>query len=244
MVEWLDARFMRSGPIAAIAVSPEASRQIDQLTGGVSYPKREIRAQFNPDYFRGMPPPRPWDGPSFNMMFIGRIVRAKGVLDIPEMARLVEERLPGRVHWTICGRGPDLEPLRAMVADGLQHIVDVRGWTSLEDLQRIYADAHACIVPTRSLFEEGLAMTAVEAILAGRPVVTNPVVPAHEVLAPAVSIARTNDPASHAEAVIRIASDRALYERLRASCADLRAPYYDRAQGLTAVLRDIVQSTR
>ena len=242
MVERLDACFMRRGPVAVIAVSPEAARQVGELTGGVRYPVREIRAQFDPGYFRTIPPAPPWDAPTFNMMFIGRVNREKGVLGIPEMARIVETRLPGRVRWTICGRGPHLEELRTLVADGLGHVVDVRGWTSLEDLQRIYAETHACIVPTRSLFEEGLAMTAVEAILAGRPVVTNPVVPAHEVLAPAVVLGRTNDPASHAKAVIRIAGDRALYGRLRDACADLRAPFYDRRQGLTAVLREIVDA--
>ncbi len=173
-------------------------------------------------------------------MYIGRVDSAKGVLDIPVMARLVEKALPGRVKWTICGRGPALEELQAEVAKDLAGIVNPRGWTSLEDLLQVYAQTHASIVPTRSGFAEGLAMTAAEAVLAGRPVITNPVVPAHELLAPAVILGRTNDPASHAEAVIKLASDRDLYERLRTATASLGAEFYDRSKGLAAVLHQVM----
>ena len=51
----------------------------------------------------------------------------------------------------------------------LKEIVSIRGWT-LQDLQEVYARSHVSIVPTRSDYREGFAMTAAEAILAGRPV--------------------------------------------------------------------------
>lgn len=235
----LDSAFFRSVADAAIAVSPEAARQVDEIAPGHACLVAETRAQFERGYFDGIPPPPDWTAGPFNMMYIGRVDRTKGALDLPEMARRVEEALPGRVKWTVCGRGPDLEALRAAVADGLTHVVDVRGWTSLEDLLEVYARTHATIVPTRSDFAEGLAMTAAEAVLAGRPVVTNPVVPAHELLAPAVILGRTNDPASHAEAVVRLASDHALYERLRAATRSLGETFYDRTLGLTAVLHRV-----
>ena len=243
IVEKLDAGFVRRGASAIIAVSPEAARQVDELAPGHTCPVVEIRAQFEPDYFAAIPPAPPWDSPTFNMMFIGRVQRAKGVLDFPAMAKRIEAALPGRVKWTVCGRGLDLDELKRMTAaEGLEDVIDVRGWTSLEDLADVYARTHASIVPTRSLFAEGLAMTAVEAILAGRPVVTNPVVPAHEVLAPAVILGRTNDPDSHADAIVKLASDRALYEQLRDATVGLRAPFYDRSQGLTAVLHKVVNA--
>jgi glycosyltransferase involved in cell wall biosynthesis len=236
LISYLDGLVIGRLIDVAIGVSPECVRQVDELAPGHRCVTLEARAQFEPDYFAAIPPPPDWGAETFNIMFIGRIHREKGVLDFPDMARLVEKALPGRVRWTICGRGPDLDALRGEVAKGLDGIVDVRGWVSLEDLQTIYAQSHASIVPTRSLFAEGLAMTAAEAILAGRPLVTNPVVPAHELLAPATILGRTNDMASHAEAVIRLASDRALYERLRDATAELGKMFYDRSQGLTAVL--------
>ncbi len=79
-------------------------------------------------------------------------------------------------------------------------------------------------------------MTAAEAVLAGRPVITSTVVPAHEILAPACLLATPNDPASYAHAVLTLLSDAGLYERLRTSCEQLQEQFYDRAMGLTAVL--------
>ncbi len=235
LVERLDGWVLGRLAAAVIAVSPEAERQLGQLAPRHRARLLPVRAQFERGYFDAIPPAPDWGAPVFRVMFIGRVIRAKGVFDILAMAAEAERLLPGRVRWTICGRGPDLAALRSEAA-ALGGIVDVRGWTSLPDLQRVYAETHAAIVPTTSGFAEGLAMTAVEAVLAGRPVVTNPVVPAHEVLAPAVLLGRTNDPASHAAQVIALAGDRALYERLRDACPPLRAPFYDRSQGLAAVL--------
>ena len=66
---------------------------------------------------------------------------------------------------------------------------------------------------------------------------SNPIVPALEVLAPAAMAARSNDPESHASAILALASDPMLYDRLQAACATLGQPFYDRERGLAAVLR-------
>ena len=47
-------------------------------------------------------------------------------------------------------------------------------------------------------------MTAAEAILVGRPVITNSVVPALEVLRPACVEARTNDVDSYVAAILKL----------------------------------------
>jgi glycosyltransferase involved in cell wall biosynthesis len=236
VVQLLDSWFMRWVPKCILAVSPEAERQVDELAGPRHRPVHQLRAQFQPDFFTGIPAPDLAASP-FQVMFIGRVNEHKGVLDIPDMAVRAERLAPGAVRWTICGRGPALDALRAKItALQLDEVVDARGWTSLDDLKKLYAKSHAWIVPTRSGFAEGLAMTAAEAILAGRPIVSNPIVPALELLAPAAMAARSNDADSHADAVLAIAGDRALYARLQASTRDLGAQFYDREQGLAAVL--------
>lgn len=239
-IQWLEGLFWRHVPKATIAVSPEAERQVDELAGPRHTPVRQIRAQFHRQFFAHIPPPN-LDGFPFQVMFIGRVVEPKGVLDIPRMARFVEDRAPGSVRWTICGRGDALEGVRALVAElGVEGVVDVPGWTSLETLQELYAKSHCWIIPTRSGFAEGLAMTAAESIMAGRPIVSNPIVPALEILAPAAVGARSNDWQSHAEAVLTLARDRQLYRRLQAACAPLAEQFFDRDRGLTAVLVEIL----
>lgn len=237
-LDFLNRRFWREQPQSVIGVSPECLRQVEALAPQRDYAMHEIRAQFDRGYFERIgAPPKHGDGP-FRVMFIGRVNRIKGVLDIPAMARRIEDRSPGLVGWEICGSGPDLDELRAEIARlGVDHVVTARGWTSLEEVTQVYNRSHAAIVPTRSSFEEGLAMTAAEAILAGRPLITNPVVPALEVLRPAAIAGRTDDPDSHADAVEKLARDRVLYERLRHACPAVAGPFYDRRNGLRNMLR-------
>jgi glycosyltransferase involved in cell wall biosynthesis len=241
LVFWLDDHlFWRRVPEATPCISPECQRQVEELTGGRQRgPLPLVLAQYRPGYFEAIPPPPPHGQSPFRIMFIGRMLRIKGVFDILEIARKVEERAPGRVVWEVCGTGADAEEVRRLRDEmGLQGIVELPGWVTLENLQEIYGRSHAAIVPTRSSFIEGLAMTAVEAVLAGRPLITNPVVPAIELLAPACVECRTNDVDSYVEGVLRLVSDEAYYERLRLSCGDLQGPFYDRRYGLASVLKE------
>lgn len=245
-VQWIilqfDKLFWRRVPFAVVAVSPEVERQVEALAPDHRYPIHQIRAQFRSTFFDAIPPAPPHTQRPFQVQFTGRIHESKGALDIPRMARRIEDRRPGLVRWVICGGGPDLDALRNTIAEqGVEDVVDVRGWVPMEELQQVYADSHVAIVPTRSTFAEGLAMTAAEAILAERPLVTNPIVPALELLAPAALGARSNDPDSHADAVERLATDPALYEQLRQACADLQPPFYDRSRGLRAVLHRVLE---
>ena len=86
-------------------------------------------------------------------------------------------------------------------------------------------------------------MTAAEAILFGRPVITNPVVPALEVLRRACVEAKTDDVESYMEAVLRIATDANLYAQVCAACANYQAQFFDRDNfGLSAVLKRALSS--
>lgn len=237
IVRWLDRLFWRRGAAGVIAVSPECERQVRYEAPSLSYPIIQVRAQFHRDYFAAISPAPPHGQRPFRVMFIGRVTESKGVFDILEMAQSLERTDPGLVRWTICGRGDGFDALKARRdAMGLMDIVELAGWVSLEQLRDIYARSHAAIVPTRSSFAEGLAMTAAEAVLAGRPVILNPVVPAIDVVGPAVLAGKTNDPESHAEQVRRLARDPVLYRRLQEACASCEAPFYDRERSLTAGL--------
>lgn len=237
LVLWLDSFFWRSVPRAILCVSPECARQVETLTRGRSRPLLQIRAQFHPAYFAAIPPPpAPGERP-FRILFIGRVHRSKGVFDLLEMAERLEAERPGEVHFEVCGTGPDFEALARLRGErGLERAVSLHGWTSLETLREIYARCHAAIVPTRSSFIEGLAMTAAEAVLAGRPVITSPVVPALEVLRPACLEAGTDDPESYVRAIRRLLDEPGLHAGLCAACTSAAAPFTDRSQGLTAVL--------
>lgn len=237
----LNAVFFRWFPIATIGVSPECIRQVQQLTAGRSTQLYQIRAQYRREYFSAVSSCSNGDRNPFRIVYVGRIVRDKGVFDILEMAKKVEAQAPARVQWEICGSGPDLDDLRRVqVEAGLQQIVTIRGWTSPADLRNIRASSHVSIVPTRSTFSEGLTLAAIESILAGRPVVTNSANPALEVLRPACVEAKTNDVDSYAKVIVNLLDDPREYSRLCEACPELQEQFYDPGRGLKAALQEII----
>ena len=236
--------FWRRGPTAVIGVSPLCVRQVDEVRGRRKrYPLLDALAQFERAHFGKITPPPPHTQRPFQVIFVGRITRSKGVFDILEIASRLQASHPGLVRWEICGTGADMEELRTRHRELQLHgTVTLRGWASPEDQIAIYSSSHASIVPTRGSFIEGMAMTAAESILAGRPLVTNPVVPALEVLGCACVRAETDDLESHMQAVLRLATDAAFYETTRAACAGYQEQFYNRELGLTAVLKKALAS--
>lgn len=237
----LDGLFWRFGPKAVIAVSPVVSRQVREVAPNGRYPVLQARAQFNPDYFADIAPVPSHVARPFRVMFAGRITEDKGVLDIVRMAVYAEQQEPGLIHWTICGDGPDCEQLEQLIRSShVGHAVTFRGWTAPVDMKAVLGNSHCCIVPTRSDFAEGLAMTAVEAVLSGRPVVSNTVVPAVELIEKACLVAEPDSPTSHADAVIALARDRNLYEEKRRACEGLAGEFLKREFGLAEALEAAV----
>jgi glycogen synthase len=237
----LDSLFFRWVPIGTIGVSPECTRQVEELTKGKHRPIYQIRAQFRREYFRAIPAPPPHNQPPFRIMFMGRITRDKGVFDILEMAKRIEAQRRGRVRWEIHGVGPDLDELIRLHGElSLKETVFIYGWTSPQDAQDVYARSHVSIVPTRSNFCEGLSMAAAESVLAGRPVITSPVVPALEILRPACFEAQTDDVDSYVQAILRLIDDPDKYTTLCKVCPQLLEQFYDPEQGLRAALKKVL----
>jgi glycogen(starch) synthase len=233
----LDKLFWRFGATAAVAVSPECGRQVRSLAPSATYPIVQTRAQFLPSFFDGIAPPPSHQSKPFRIMFAGRIAVNKGGLDVVRMARITEDRVPGLIHWTICGDGPDADELRHLLRElKVLNAVDFLGWTPPAKIREVLSRSHACIVPTRSDFNEGLAMTAVEAVLAGRPLITNDVVPASELLEPACVLGEVDSVQSHAEQALALATDPALYDRKTKATSDLAREFVDESHGLAASL--------
>jgi glycogen synthase len=244
MIFWLDGLFFRWVCSACIGISAECTRQVDELSGGNPPPLYLMRAQFRRDYFQAIAPTPPIDLCPFTIVFAGRAERNKGVFDLLEMAQRLEQELPGRFRWEVCGSGADLDELRRQhEVMGLQPIVSVRGWTSPADLRAIQGRSHLSIVPTRSDFAEGMAKTAIEAVLASRPVLTSSVNPALDVLRPAAIEAETDNVGSYVDAIKLLIDDEDRYNELVEACQELQDQFYDGVRGFDKVLKQSIFDT-
>jgi glycosyltransferase involved in cell wall biosynthesis len=87
-------------------------------------------------------------------------------------------------------------------------------------------------------------MVAAEAVLAGRPVLANPVVPACEVLGDAAIAARTNDVGDYVDKIEQLATERETYERAVAACSAAAAQFADRSNSLEAALGRMLEALR
>ena len=225
-----------------LAVSPECERQVYALTKKRNLSVRQIRAQYNIKHFIASSHKPRHDDVFFNIIFVGRIVKHKGVFDIILIAKQLLSNGLDKVRWHICGDGPDFQKLLAQIkACRLENIITLYGWTSPSKQLELYKKMHASIVPTKSSFAEGLAMVAVESVLCHRPVITSNVVPAAEVLEEAVILAETDSIDSYVEKITSLVLDEEYYMKKVFGCENNAKQFVDKRFGLTKVLSDCVQ---
>jgi len=107
----------------------------------------------------------------FNILFLSRLERPKGVYEALQAYRLLKVRHP-EATLTIAGHGSELEPLKACVRDqGLEGVI-FTGYVRGADKQRVFSSAQAFCLPS---YGEGMPIAVLEAMAFGLPIVTRPV---------------------------------------------------------------------
>jgi glycosyltransferase involved in cell wall biosynthesis len=171
------------------------------------------------------------DAQPFHVLYAGRMEEEKGVFDILEMAGQLPE-----VIFSLCGDGNQLIEVKRQVATRGLSNVSVYGKLDRRALIDRYLAAHVVIVPTTSRFGEGFAMVVAEAILLLRPVISNPVVPAAEILRDAVVSVSTDDREGYVRAIERLRCKKNEYAHLVRNARRLRAFILDDAKSFLQVL--------
>jgi glycogen(starch) synthase len=157
------------------------------------------------------------------VVFVGRLVRQKGVHTLVEAAGRI--RTPG-AQLVLVGDGPERATIEEHVKRlGLCDRVHVTGFVSHERVPAVFASADVLVLPSH--YEE-LGTVLVEAVHAGLPVVASRVGGIPDVVEDGVTglLVAPRDPGALATAVDRVLGDGALASRLGAN-ATLRAPDYD-----------------
>jgi glycosyltransferase involved in cell wall biosynthesis len=102
------------------------------------------------------------------VLFMGWIVRDKGIFDLVEAVHWFREDLHG-TRFVICGGGPELESLQLRIADlQLSSRFDFRGWVFGAEKFSIFQQAAIFVLPS---YREGVPNVLLEAMAAGRAVV-------------------------------------------------------------------------
>jgi glycosyltransferase involved in cell wall biosynthesis len=103
----------------------------------------------------------------FNVLFVGRLTKDKGVKDLVKVIRYVNDVLKlNRCLFTIVGSGPLEDEIRKLTEryDNVRYM----GFVALSLISRVYFEADLFLLPSRS---EGMPLRLLEAQASGLPVV-------------------------------------------------------------------------
>ncbi|EPR74688.1 Glycosyltransferase [Winogradskyella psychrotolerans RS-3] len=154
---------------------------------------------------------------SRTILYIGTIIRKKGVLELPEIFNLVKEQVPDAKLVLIGSDAPDISTGSSSTWELMKHsfedncIKDVQylGKVPYNEVQTFIKTAHVCVFPT---FAETFGMVTVEAMALQKPVVNSNIGWAQELMEDGKS-GFLMDPEAHklyADKVITLLQDEAL----------------------------------
>lgn len=153
----------------------------------------------------GVEPDRYLAGPpeGQGMLFVGRLAAAKGVPILIDAMTRIRETCPD-AQLTLVGDGPDRARLEEMTRQqGLADCVTFTGYRSQDEVAEILAGSALFVLPS---FAEGVPVVLMEAMAAGRPVVTTRIAGIPELVEDGVSgrIVPPGDVDAFAQAVVDI----------------------------------------
>jgi len=149
------------------------------------------------------------------LLFIGRLVREKGIFDLLDALSIVSRRRP--CHLRIAGVGPaENEVRRRIELLGLARQTTLLGYVSGDALKRAYRSADIFVLPSH---REGFPLSVMEAMGYRLPVVTTPIRGCADHLAPDVNavFVPPRDPEALAGGLLRLLGDAALRSRMGAA---------------------------
>jgi glycogen synthase len=217
LIQFFDRLFLKNRCYAVLSVSRAITNQIEFLSDDVAPPVIEFLPSFKPETFEGIGEPA--QTTPFRVMFAGRITQDKGIFDILEVARQIQDESKVLVEFEICGSGPAMKLLESKITEyGLSKTFVLRGWCDQQAMRESYTRSHLVVVPTTSQFVEGFNMVVIEAILAGRPVISSAVCPAIKYAPEAVVEVEPDDIEAYKQAILNLASQPESYNKLKKNC--------------------------
>ncbi|KPQ07652.1 MAG: Glycosyltransferase [Rhodobacteraceae bacterium HLUCCA12] len=163
-----------------------------------------------------------------NLLFLGRIEADKGVFDLLEAFSNLAARHDD-INLTIAGTGTALDALReAAAASPYAARIDIPGRLDADGVAQALQNADLLVCPTRSEFNEGLALVIVESAAAGVPSVASSVVPAHEHVPDGCAVYPADDTQALEDTLARLIEDPDAFGALVAGTAPIRTQVLDR----------------
>ncbi len=159
------------------------------------------------------------------LLFVGDVIERKGIGELLAAMKIVLDTAPSAL-LTICGNGRT-ERYRRLCEDlEISGSVVFSGFVSGEAKLSAFASASLFVLPSHV---EGMPMVIIEAMAAGLPVVATTVGGIPEMIEEGINgfLVAPRDPAALADRVLRLLSDRNLYDSMCAANARKALEVFD-----------------
>ncbi|MEO7427288.1 MAG: glycosyltransferase, partial [Fibrobacteria bacterium] len=163
------------------------------------------------------------------LLYAGRLSEEKGVLDIPEIFRAIQSRVPG-ARLAFAGAGPCLERLRAACPEAM-----FLGWLDADALAEAYSAADLLLLPS---WFDTFSCSLLEALGCGLPAVAFNTKGPRDILAGGCGGLLAENPAEMAVMAASLLTDPQRMQSLRAKALERAAQYQPEAI-MDAMLRDL-----
>jgi len=126
-----------------------------------------------------VPAKNPYNPNAQNLLFLGVVGKRKGIGDLLEAVKQIDNQLPKECKLMLYGPESD-GPIAPVVGElGLSHRVKHSAWLSGEDKAKVFAETAVNILPS---YNEGLPMSILETMASGIPNITTTVAAIPEVV--------------------------------------------------------------
>lgn len=114
----------------------------------------------------------PAAGAPLALLFMGRLIRGKGLDYLIDALGANADRWRGRLKLIVAGSGDDEALARSIQRNGVGDMVECLGWVGGKAKDAAFARSHILVLPS---FNEGLPVSILEAMSRAMPVISTPV---------------------------------------------------------------------
>lgn len=187
---------------------------------------------------RGIPAMRGVPDGAFVVLFVGRLIQEKGVVELVRAVSAVPASGGRPLHLVLAGDGPDARRVRAAAATlGCAHRVHIHQQVGYREVPGLYAAADLVVAPSlpTPYWQEQFGMVLVEAMASGRALITTRSGSIPEVVGDAAALVAPYDVAALADRIRALADDDAA-RRVLAEAGRSRAERYYAVDVVAAAL--------
>lgn len=222
---------------AAVCTSPECARQIGHLTANDDNLHVEI-----PQFLKKNDLKKPQnliDQAAQTFIYLGRIEENKGIFDLLDAFEQLAEIYPD-LKLFYAGSGGFEKALEARI-NATKADVTFLGKLTASAVHDILIKTDILVCPTRSAFNEGLALVCIEAAIHGVPSVMSSIVPASELLTDGCVVFPVDDKQALKSALEKLIKHPENIDKLRSRLLHKSDQFFDRSKSWGKALYKAIQ---